>query len=76
MIARQKFQKHIARQIKTLRLSSNLTQTEVAKKVLCVRSAVSQVENNQFMPTLYFAYKLALAFGVTIDEIMNFKIES
>ena len=57
--------------LKALRMSANLTQSEVARRMNCKRTAVSMWEHGNSMPRTDKLVKLAQLFGVTLDELMG-----
>ena len=56
----------IRNRIKVLRAEHNWTQAELADKVGISRQAVISIENT---PSLELAFKIAQAFGVSIDKV-------
>jgi len=71
MIEKSKFQEQIGKQVKFLRVKHCLSQSELARRTNVSRTSITQLEGNLFMPTLYFTYKLASAFNITIDQLIN-----
>lgn len=58
--------------IKALRLTKEMTQQELAEKVGCDRVTISHYELGRVTPPLYMAQKLAQAFNLTIDDLLNY----
>ena len=65
----------ISENIKKLRKAKGLTQEELAEAVNVSFQAVSKWENGG-APDLEILPSLANTFGVTIDELMGFKLNS
>ena len=57
--------------LKKLRISSNLTQTQVAKRIGIVVSAVSSYESGTRFPSLEMLIKLAALFHVSTDYLLG-----
>ena len=54
--------------IKVLRAERDWTQADLADKVGISRQAVISIEKYKYTPSLELAFKIAEAFGVSIDE--------
>ena len=55
--------------IKELRTARGLTQQQLADRVrVSVRTIIS-IEKEQYSPSLMLAYRLAVAFGVTVEDL-------
>ena len=71
--------KHIAMEyneyIKELRTRKGLTQQQLADAVGVSRQTVTRWENGWTVPTLYYAQKLAILFGLTVSELMTGQAE-
>ena len=60
--------------VKIFRMSSNLTQEEVAKELGIQRSTVAMWETGKSVPRTELLPKLAELFGCTVDELLrNYK---
>ena len=57
--------------LKLLRLSKNLTQEQLAEKLLVTRSAVARWENGNGLPDLESMLELGKFFNVTISELLS-----
>ena len=57
--------------LKKLRISSNLTQTQVSKRIGIVVSAVSSYESGTRFPSLEMLIKLADLFHVSTDYLLG-----
>jgi putative transcriptional regulator len=55
--------------LRVLRAEKNLTQAELAEIVGVSRQAIIAVENGKYDPALPLAFKLARAFGKTVEEV-------
>ena len=59
--------------IKVLLAERDWTQVDLANKVGISRQAVISIEKYKYMPSLELAFKLAEAFGVSIDEVFEYR---
>lgn len=59
--------------LKELREKHGLTQKQLGEKVGVSRQAINAVETGKFDPSIWLAYDLARLFGLTIEELFNFK---
>lgn len=57
--------------LKALRRSAKLKQKDVAEKLDVTKSAVGMWENNKRTPNIIMLKKIAKAFGVTTDELLE-----
>jgi putative transcriptional regulator len=55
--------------LRVLRAEADWTQAQLAEKVGISRQAVIAVENGKYDPALPLAFKLARAFGKTVEEV-------
>lgn len=55
--------------IKQLRTAANLTQQQLAQLVHVSSRTIISIEKGQYNPSLMLAYRLALVFGVTVEEL-------
>ena len=60
-------------QIKELRKEMRISQEELAMAVGVTRQTVISLENGKYNASLLLAYKLAVFFGKTIEEIFIFE---
>lgn len=56
--------------IKTLRVSRNMTQSELAKKLSVTKSTISSYENDSRLPSYEVLIKISVLFNVTIDSLL------
>jgi putative transcriptional regulator len=55
--------------IRVERAIANLTQEELAKKILVSRQTINAMEANKYVPSTVLALKIARVFGKTLEEI-------
>lgn len=55
--------------LRVLRAEKNLTQAQLAEIVGVSRQAIIAIENGKYDPALPLAFKLARAFGKTVEEV-------
>lgn len=58
--------------IKEMRLKARLSQVEVAKLLKMNQSSYSQIETEKYMINAVMLSKLALIFGCSTDDLINF----
>lgn len=61
--------------IKVLRAEKDWTQADLAEKVGISRQAVISIEKYKYTPSLELAFKIAEAFGVSIEEVFQYREE-
>lgn len=61
----------IGDRIKLLRLSRNLSQVELAKKLNVSKQSVSNWENNNILPSVEIVTQLAIFFSCSTDYILG-----
>lgn len=66
---------NIGKIIKRLRVNSGLTQEQLAERLHISGQAVSKWENETALPDIVLLPALADCFGVTIDELMDYKLK-
>lgn len=62
--------------IKEYRAKSNIKQGDLAELVGVRRETIIRLEKGQYNPSLKLAMDIAKVFGVTVEEIFNFKEQS
>lgn len=62
---------HIGTQIKTLRLSRNITQEEFASRINVAKSTVAAYENGSRLPSYDVLVRIADLFHVTTDNLLG-----
>lgn len=66
----------ITNNIRTLRFfADEMTQQELAEKVGASRQTIVAVEAGKYFPSLELAFRIALAFGVKIQEVFDCEAE-
>ena len=48
-----------------------MTQQELAKQVGCTRQTIVLLENARYVPSLALAFRIALVFEQTVDEVFE-----
>ena len=66
----------IGTNIKRLRLNKGVTQEELGDTLGISSQAVSKWENDSALPDIMFLPKIADYFGVSIDELLNYKLNA
>ena len=61
--------------IKVLRAERDWTQADLADRVGISRQAVISIEKYKYTPSLELAFKIAEAFGVSIDRVFEHREE-
>ena len=59
----------IENRLKVLRAERDWTQADLAERVGISRQAVISIEKYKYTPSLELAFKIAEAFGVSIDQV-------
>ena len=65
----------IYNRIKVLRAERDWTQADLADRVGISRQAVISIEKYKYTPSLELAFKIAEAFGVSIDQVIEHREE-
>lgn len=65
----------ISNRIKVLRAERDWTQADLAERVGISRQAVISIEKYKYTPSLELAFKVAEAFGVSIDQVFEHREE-
>lgn len=55
--------------VKELRTTAGMTQQQLAEQVHVSSRTIISIEKGQYSPSLMLAYRLALVFGVTVEEL-------
>ena len=55
--------------VKELRAAAGLTQQQLAEQVHVSSRIIISIEKGQYSPSLMLAYRLALVFGVTVEDL-------
>ena len=65
----------LGNKIKTLRINKCITQTELADHLSVTSQAVSKWERNISSPDIALLPSIARYFGITIDELLNYRLD-
>ncbi len=57
--------------LRVLRAEQGWSQAELAERVRVSRNSINAVENGKFDPSLPLAFRIANAFGLTVEEIFH-----
>ena len=64
----------IKNNIRTLRfMNGEMTQQHLAEKVGVTRQTIIAMEQEKYSPSLELAFRIALVFGVPLDEVFTFE---
>ena len=61
--------------IEEIRKSKGIRQEDFAKTLGVSRQTISSLETGRYNPSLQLAYKIAIFFGLTIEEVFLFSEE-
>ena len=59
--------------IEELRNEKGIRQEELAREIGVSRQTISSLENGRYNPSILLAYKVAVFFGLTIEDVFIFK---
>jgi putative transcriptional regulator len=63
----------ISNRIRRLRFDAGeMTQAELAEKAGVTRQTIISVESGKYCPSLELAFRIAMAFGVRVDELFSY----
>ena len=66
----------ISNNIRKLRfLNDEMTQQQLAKKVGVTRQTIIAMEQEKYSPSLELAFRIALVFGVSLEEVFSYNPE-
>ncbi len=64
---------NIENRIRRLRFDNNeMTQEELAQKAGCTRQTIIALEQGKYVPSIELAFKIAMVFGVTLEEVFQY----
>lgn len=64
----------INNRIRRLRFDHDeMTQEELANKVSCTRQTIIALEQGKYVPSIELAFRIARAFGVTLEEVFQYE---
>ena len=61
--------------IEVIRKEKGILQEEFAKAMGVSRQTISSLENGRYNPSILLAHKIAIFFGMTIEEVFIFEEE-
>jgi putative transcriptional regulator len=62
--------------IRRLRFNyDEMTQEQLAEKVGVTRQTIIAIEGGKYAPSLELAFKIALVFGVPLQEVFSYELE-
>lgn len=68
--------RQVRNNIRKLRFHHNeMTQEQLAEKVGVTRQTIIAIESAKYAPSLELAFKIALAFGVPLEEVFTYTAE-
>jgi len=68
---------HISNNIRKLRfLNEEMTQQHLAEKVGVTRQTIIAMEQEKYSPSLELAFRIALVFGVPLEEVFSYDAET
>jgi len=66
----------ISNNIRKLRFFQNeMTQQQLAEKVGVTRQTIIAMEQDKYSPSLELAFRIALVFGVPLEEVFSYALE-
>ena len=64
----------INNRIRRLRFDHDeMTQEDLAGRVGCTRQTIIALEQGKYVPSIELAFKIARAFGVTLEEVFQYE---
>jgi len=64
----------ITNRIRRLRFDhGEMTQEELSAKAGCTRQTIIALEQGKYVPSIELAFKIARAFGVTLEEVFQYE---
>lgn len=68
--------RRIRNNIRTLRFfNDEMTQQQLAKEVGVTRQTIIALEKEKYSPSLELAFRIALVFGVPLEEVFSYEPE-
>lgn len=68
-------EEQLGKNIKFLRKRAGLTLEELAKHIGTSKSYIWEIENDKLKPSVFKAYKLARALGVSVEDLVEKEFE-
>lgn len=64
----------IKNQVRRLRFEKGeMTQQELADRSKCTRQTIIALEQGKYVPSLSLAFRIARVFGVSVDEVFEYR---
>jgi putative transcriptional regulator len=64
----------VTNRIRRLRFDhGEMTQEELASRAGCTRQTIIALEQGKYVPSIELAFKIALAFGVALEEVFQYE---
>ena len=64
----------VINRIRRLRFDENeMTQEELANRAGCTRQTIIALEQGKYVPSIELAFKIARAFGVSLEEVFQYE---
>ena len=63
----------IRNQLRELRAANGLTQQDLADRIGLTRQTVIAIEQDKYSPSLETAFKVALVFGVPLEQVFQYE---
>ena len=64
----------IENRIRRLRFDhGEMTQEELARRAGCTRQTIIALEQGKYVPSIGLAFRIARAFGVTLEEVFQYQ---
>ena len=64
----------VKNRIRRLRFDHDeMTQQELAERAGCTRQTIIALEQGKYVPSIELAFKIARAFGVTLEEVFQYE---
>ena len=68
--------RQVRNNIRKLRfLNNELTQEQLAEKAGVTRQTIIALEGGKYSPSLELAFRIALAFGVPLQEVFSYELD-
>lgn len=63
----------LSNRVRELRAERGLTQQDLADQIGVTRQTVIAIEQDKYSPSLETAFKIALVFGVPLEQVFQYK---
>ena len=69
--------RRVSNNIRRLRFNAGeMTQEQLAEKVGVTRQTINAIESAKYSPSLELAFRIALVFGVPLEEVFSYPLEN